>query len=145
MLKSVSSWHAEMGKVLLKRDGSVIPDQARGLRRWEEHFKELLNHTAHPSTAFSPLDGSAAENYHCEVGPPSLEEACAAVRKLRNNRAPGEDGTPTKVYKTCLDILGPWLHWVITKVWLCETVSNNWSEAVLLPLFKKGGRQVCFD
>ncbi len=65
MLKSVSSWHVEMGKVLLERDGSVIPDQARGLCPWEEHFKELLNHTEHPSTAFSPLDASAAENYPC--------------------------------------------------------------------------------
>ncbi len=42
----------------------------------------------------------------------------------------------------CLESLGPWLHRVITKVWLCEVVPNNWSEAVLLPLFKKGGKLI---
>ncbi len=32
---------------------------------------------------------------------------------------------------------------VITKVWLCEAVPNNWSETVLLPLFKKGDKRIC--
>ncbi len=43
-----------------------------------------------------------------------------------------------EVYKTCLDSLGPWLHRVITNVWLFEAVPNNWSEAARLPLFNKG-------
>ncbi len=129
--------------MLLKRDGSVIPDQARKLRRWEEHFKELLNHAAPPNTAFSPPDTPAAETYPCEVDPPTLDEVCTAIRQLRNNRAPGEDGIPAEVYKTCLDSLGPWLHRVITKAWLCEAVPYNLSEAVLLPLFKKGDKRIC--
>ncbi len=110
MLNNVSRKLAGVGKVLLERDGSVIPNQARKLCRWEEHFKELLNHAAPPNTAFS---------------------------------APGEDGVPAEVYKTCLDSLGPWLHRVITKVWLCEANPTNWSEAVLLPLFKKGYKRIC--
>ncbi len=32
---------------------------------------------------------------------------------------------------------------MITKVWLCEAVPNNWREAVLLPLFKKGDKRIC--
>ncbi len=77
------------------------------------------------------------------LDPSTLEEVCTAIRQLRNNRAPGEGGIPAEVYNTCLDCLGPWLHRVITKIWLCETVPNNWSEAVLLPLFKKGDKQIC--
>ncbi len=68
---------------------------------------------------------------------------CTAIRQLRNNRAPGEDGIPAEVYKTCLDSLGPWLHRVITKVLLCEAVPNNWSEVAILPFFKKGDRRIC--
>ncbi len=52
-------------------------------------------------------DTSAAENYTCEVDPPSQEEVCHAIRQLRNSRAPGEDGIPAEVYKMCLDSLGP--------------------------------------
>ncbi len=44
--------------------------------------------------------------------PPTLEEVC--IRQLHNNRAPGEDGIPVEVYKTCLDSLGPCLLGIIT-------------------------------
>ncbi len=111
VLKSVSRRAAEVGEVLLERDGSVIPEQARKLCRWEEHFKELLNHAAPPKTASSPLPTPAAENYPGAADPPTLEEVCTAIRQLRN-------GIPAEVYKTCLDSLGPMLHRVITKVWL---------------------------
>ncbi len=92
MLQSVSRRPAGVGEVLLERDGSVIPDRARKLCRWEEHFKELLNHAAPQSTAFSPPNTPAAENYPCEVDPPTLDEVCTAIRQLRNTGAPGEDG-----------------------------------------------------
>ncbi len=63
----------------------------------KEHSKELLNHTASPNSAFSPPDITAAENYPCEVDPPTLDEVCTAIRQLRHNRAPGEDGIPAEV------------------------------------------------
>ncbi len=97
MLKSVSRRPARVGEVLLERDGSVIPDQARMLCRWEEHFKELLNHAAPPNTACSPLDTPAAENDPCEVSPPTLDEVCTTIRQLRNNRA--ADGIPPKLLR----------------------------------------------
>ncbi len=92
MLNSVSHMPAAVGEVLLERDGSVIPNQTRKLCRLEEHFKEILNHAAPPRTAFSPPNTSAAENYPREVDPPTLDEVCTAIRQLRNNRAPAEDG-----------------------------------------------------
>ncbi len=56
--------------------------------------------------------------------------------------SPGEDGTPAEGYKTCLISLDPCLHGMITNVWLCEAVPNNRSEAVFLPLFKKGDKRI---
>ncbi len=49
----------------------------------------------------------AAEDYPCEVDPPTLDKVCTAIRQLRNNRAPAEDGIPAEVYKTFLESLGP--------------------------------------
>ncbi len=56
MLKSVSHRPAGVSEMLLERDGTFILDQAKKLCRWEEHFKELLNHATPPNTAFSPPD-----------------------------------------------------------------------------------------
>ncbi len=96
-----------------------------------------------PNAAFSPPDATAVESFLFAIDPPSLEEICTAVRQLRNNRDPGEDGIPAEVYETRLDSLGPWLHRVITKLWMCEAIPNNWSGTVLLPLFKKGDKRMC--
>ncbi len=143
MLKSVNRRPAGVGEVLLERNGSVISDQARKLCRWQKHFKELLNHAAPPNTEFSRPDTPTAETYPSEVDPPTLDEVCTATRQLRNNKAPREDGIPAEVNKTCIESLGPWLNRVITNVWLCEAVPNNWSEAVLLPLFKTRDKRIC--
>ncbi len=77
-----------MGEVLLERDGSVIPDKARKLCRWEEHFIELLNHAALSNIPRSPTDTSAAKHYPCEIDPPILDEVWMAIRQLRDDRAP---------------------------------------------------------
>ncbi len=61
-------------------------------------------------------------NYPCEVDPPTL--VYTAIRRLRNNGAPGGDGILAEVNKMCLDSLSSWLHWVIAKVWLYEAVPN---------------------
>ncbi len=106
MLKGVSRRPAGL---FIERVGSVIPDQAGKLWKWEEHFKALLNHAPPPNTAFSPRPTSTTKTYT-----PTLEEVC--IRQLRNNRAPGEDGIPVEVYKTCLDSLGPCLHGMITSL-----------------------------
>ncbi len=100
----------------------------------------LLNHAATPNTALSTIPTSAEVVYPCDVTPVTCEEMCTAIRQLRYNRAPGEDGIPAEVYKTCIDSLGPWLHRMTNTVWLCEAVPNNSSEAVLLALFKKGDK-----
>ncbi len=51
LLISFRRMPAGVGEVLLERDESVIPDQARKLCCWKEHFKELFNHAAPPNTA----------------------------------------------------------------------------------------------
>ncbi len=141
MLKSGSLRLVEVGELLLERDGSVIPEQARRLCQLEEHFKELLNHAAAPNTTFSPSSTSAAENYPCEVRPPCLEEVCTAVRQLRNSSR-WRGWYPSGGLQDWLGSLSLQLHRVITNVCLCEAFPNNWSAVLLLPLFKKRDKRL---
>ncbi len=46
ILKGVILRPTKVDNVLLKHDRNVIPDQARIICWWKEHFKELLNHVA---------------------------------------------------------------------------------------------------
>ncbi len=54
-----------------------MPHKTRKVHQWEEDFKELPDLVASPSTAFSPTDAPAAQQYQCEVDPPILDEVCS--------------------------------------------------------------------
>ena len=77
---------------------------------------------------------------HCT---PTVDEVHDILRLLRNNKAPGEDGIPTEVYKAMPDVFALWVYRVFNAVWLSESYPADWSEAILLPFFKKGDRKLC--
>ncbi|BHF74169.1 hypothetical protein SprV_0401725300 [Sparganum proliferum] len=85
-------------------------------------------------------DNSAkVERWH----PPSEEEVVDAIRKLCNNKAPGEDGIPAEIFKSCVDTLAPWLHEVIERAWRDEVVPDDWGLGILVPILKKGDKTRC--
>nr|VZI15297.1 unnamed protein product [Spirometra erinaceieuropaei] len=80
----------------------------------------------------------------CHATPPPPEgEVANAIRKLRNNKAPGEDGIPAEIFKSCVDTLAPWLHGVIERAWRDEVVPDDWGLGILVPILKKGDKTRC--
>ncbi|BHF64913.1 hypothetical protein SprV_0200792100 [Sparganum proliferum] len=75
--------------------------------------------------------------------PSSEGEVADAIRKLRNNKAPGEDGIPAEIFKSCVDTLAPWLHEVTERAWRDEVVSDDWGLGILVPILKKGDKTRC--
>ncbi|BHF75251.1 hypothetical protein SprV_0501834700 [Sparganum proliferum] len=75
--------------------------------------------------------------------PPSEGEVADAIRKLRNNKAPGEDGIPAEIFKSCVDTLAPWIHEVIERAWRDEVVPDDWGLGILVPILKKGDKTKC--
>ncbi|BHF69355.1 Dynein regulatory complex subunit 3 [Sparganum proliferum] len=68
---------------------------------------------------------------------PSEVEVADAIRKLRNNKAPGADDIPAEIYKSCVDNLAPWLHEVIEQAWRDDVVSDDWGLGILVPTPKQ--------
>nr|VZI35041.1 unnamed protein product [Spirometra erinaceieuropaei] len=58
--------------------------------------------------------------YALQCDPPSEGEVTDAIRKLRNNKAPGEDGIPAEIFKSCVDTSAPSLHEIIEQAWRNE-------------------------
>ncbi|BHF80145.1 hypothetical protein SprV_0702326900 [Sparganum proliferum] len=81
--------------------------------------------------------------YAVPCDPPSEEEVVDAIRKLRNNKAPGEDGIPAEIFKSCVETLAPWLHEVIERAWRDEVVPDDWGLGILVPILKKGDKTRC--
>ena len=72
-----------------------------------------------------------------------MEEILDIVGRLRNNKAPGEDGIPAEILKHEPGIFSKWLHRIFTTVWATEVIPEDWGKAILLPFFKKGDKKIC--
>nr|VZI42688.1 unnamed protein product [Spirometra erinaceieuropaei] len=85
-------------------NGGLIADNSAKVQCWREHFVPHLNFDTQPT---SSLFSSSAEflpspTYAVPCDPPSEEGVADAIRKLRNNKAPGEDGISAEIFKSCV-------------------------------------------
>nr|VZI32538.1 unnamed protein product [Spirometra erinaceieuropaei] len=95
--------------------------------------------------AFVLFAGAVASSELTEIQflPVSPTEVADAIRKLCNNKAPGEDGIPADIYNSCLDTVVPQLHGVIERAWRDEIVPDNWRLDILIPILKKVDKTRC--
>ncbi len=105
------------------------------------------------SRSFSIMQHLRTPQFHHRVPPRQKTALATLTRPLWMRCAlpshsisitePLERIASQRTFTRLLDSLGRWRHRVITNVLLCETVPNNSSEIVLLPLSKKGNKRIC--
>nr|VZI40702.1 unnamed protein product [Spirometra erinaceieuropaei] len=145
LIRQVSGKPSTLSDSVRDVNGGFVADNSAKVERWREHFEHHLNFDTQST---SPLLSSSAEflsSPTCAVpcDPPSEGEVADATRKLRNNKALGEDGIPAEVFKSCVDTLAPWLHEVIERAWRDEVVPDDWGLGILVLILKKGDKTGC--
>jgi len=89
------------GTTIHKSDGSSCLFEEETLERWR--FISALNH--HPGVLSNELDNEAAStpvDTSVPIDELSVEEVCAAIKRLRNGRAPGPDGILPEILKCAI-------------------------------------------
>ena len=123
------------------KSGKVLTTEDSQLKRWAEHFREVLNR---PEPAERPDIPAAAE---CDPGirtdTPSKQEIREAVKKLKANKAPGPDGIPPEAFKADINTTVEALHKVFTNIWEKEDIPTEWKTGHLVKLPKKGDLGNC--
>ena len=127
-------------------DGKVLRDASQICARWARHFSKLLN------TKSPTLDPRLAARVKCwpTCVPlddlPSLGETEEAIRGMANSKAVGPDDLPAEVIKLFLDgdqgLLYDF-HAIIVAVWQTGEVPQQWKDATIKVLFKKGDMMEC--
>jgi len=127
--------------IVRSKDGDLMCSRLDVLRTWKDHFNEALNvgsldeeHRA--ATPYMRSDGKIFPE-------PTLEEITEAIGKLKNNKAPGEDGLPSELFKTGCDELYMAIHSIIKRIWSEEKLPEEWTVGVICPLHKKGCKLTC--
>ncbi len=130
---------------ILDTSGKLLSDQAAILVRWKEHFATLLNRPA-PSPPAS-LEAAAAEaivDESISTAPPTLQEVYEAIKKIKSGKSPGVCGIYPEYTRCAGSGAMKFLVDLFKQVWESETVPDEWSQGVIVPIYKgKGSMSDC--
>jgi hypothetical protein len=125
-----------------QRNGDLVCGPEGILNRWKEHFEELLNAEQNVRQ-----QAQARASYRVDDGvdfpPPTRQELEDAIRKLKNNKAPGDDNLPGELFKAGGARLHEVMHRLILRAWSEESLPDEWKTGVICPIFKKGCKLDC--
>jgi hypothetical protein len=102
---------------------------------WTANFKELLN------TQVNIIAPEETTNFGpgCNTAVPTLQETLGIIWNLKNKRAPGEDLITSELTKYGGRKLWNRIHQLIQIIWETEQMAQEWSTAIICPIYKKKG------
>ena len=140
MTKKLTGKFQQTGKPVMDKNGNPLTTTNEQLKRWAEHFRELLNRP----TPDSPPDILPAETelpISCDK--PSKTEIKKAIMTLRSGKAAGPGEIPAEAIKADIETAVQMLYSLFSKIWQKEEVPAQWREGIIMKLPKKGDLRDC--
>ncbi|KAK2167820.1 hypothetical protein NP493_1256g00007 [Ridgeia piscesae] len=122
------------------KNGNVLTSDEDQLKRWREHFEELLNR---PPPQNPPDIPPAEEVLQINCERPSKAEIEKAIHHMKRGKASGPDKIPAEAIKADIETSTEILHDLLWKIWEQEEIPTEWKEGYLVKLPKKGDMQDC--
>ena len=125
------------------KDGqTVFTEEPDILNRWAEHFKGVFNQDS--NVDWSVLNSIPQQETKKELSRvPCFSEVQKAIKQLCKNKAPGDDGIPGEIFMYGGHSVARKLTKLIEQIWAKETVPQDFKDANIIKLYKKGKRSVC--
>ena len=108
--------------------------------RWAEHFSEVVNRL--PPTVTADVQ-DPAKDLDVNTAPPEKEEIVAAIRSLKNGKAPGQDSLNAELFKADPELAAQVLQPLFTAIWDEKQLPEDWTEGVIVKIPKKGALSNC--
>lgn len=123
------------------KEGEVLKEKTDQLRRWKEHFYEVLNQENPVETIIPEFDNILGELI-CD-DPPSTIEISRAINALKNHKSAGEDKIVAEMIKVGGDKSIQMLQSLLNKIWREKVVPQDWRDSMVVPIHKKGDKANC--
>ena len=138
--KKLAGKFQQTDKPVRDKQGNPLTTTEDQLKRWAEHFRELLNRPAPEAPPDIP-PAEAILPISCDR--PSKTEIRKAIMSLKNGKAAGPDEIPAEAIKADMKTAVDMLHSLFSKIWEEEQVPAEWREGILVKLPKKGDLRDC--
>ena len=70
-----------------------------------------------------------------------MEEFITAISRMKNGKAPGDDGFPVEVLMVGRETVASNLLWIFNAAYKAELVPLDWQKGVISPILKKERKQ----
>ena len=117
----------------MDKNGNPLTTTNEQLKRWAEHFRELLNRPIPDSPPDKP---SVETELPISCDKPSKAEIKKAIVPLRGGKAAGPDGIPAEAIKADIETAVNMLYSLFSKIWEKEEVPAQWKEGIIIKLPK---------
>ncbi|XP_043921714.1 cyclic nucleotide-gated cation channel beta-3 [Protopterus annectens] len=138
--KRLSGKYSKPERPVKDKQGKTINSIEHQLKRWVEHFEELLNR---PSPLNPPIIEPANEDLSINFEKPSKEEIRKAIIQMKNGKVAGPDNILAEALKADLNTSVEMLYPLFERIWAEETVPSEWKESHLIKLPKKRDLSKC--
>jgi hypothetical protein len=98
-------------------------------------FILLNSNVAETSEDIGTIDNSL--EIELQEPQPTIMEVKLAIAKLKNNKAPGTDLIQAELIKHVGAEYIKHLHQFITKIWITETIPEEWNMSMLCPIHER--------
>lgn len=109
------------------------------MERWSEYFQELLEYEGERTLEEDPHQNRT----EIIVEPLRRDEIETNIKKLRNNRSPGENNITAEMIKYGRNDINAKIGQIIKRIWEGEIMPSTWSNAVLIPTHNIGDTTLC--
>src|SRR5664279_1807987 len=131
-------------RAIKDKNGLAITDPKKVKDRWKEHFEELYHGTNTADTeVLKDLPVSTADSDADDTPKLKREEIEAAISRMKSGKAPGIDNVTADEMRAAGTIGLDLLFKLFETVWEKEKIPEDWSRAVVVPIFKKKDKTVC--
>lgn len=120
--------------------GVLLTTKEEQVKRWTEHFRDLLNRQPPQLKADIPPAPNLLE-INCNS--PTKTEIRKAIKALRGGKAEGPDGIPAEALKADIETSTNMLHHLIQTIWEKENVPSDWKDGHIVKIPKKGDLREC--
>ncbi|XP_063904733.1 craniofacial development protein 2-like [Zophobas morio] len=122
------------------KDDNLIGDEQARIKRWAEYFEELLNEQDTQQDTNERVNDSDDPDETIEIDEGEIRET---LRQMKNNKSPGRNGIKGEMLKYGGEAVASEIHRLVLECWKEGKMPEQWSEAVLCPIFKKGDITKC--
>lgn len=118
--------------VVKDQHGNILSMCSDIVKRWAEHFRSILNRgNPYQPLAFE-IDNKNVRKLDISVEELSVAKIQKAIRKMKYNKAEGEDDIPAELLKANIETTSIVMHSLFQDIWRTKMIPSECKRGIII-------------